>query len=331
MHVFETQLMASWPPSEWANVTVLVAVSGGADSVALLQGLHRIRESGEGRLVVAHYNHGLRGVESDADEAFVRELSQSLGIECRCQRHSTSTAAPRTEEAARHSRYAFLQQTAADVGARYVVTAHTADDQAETILHRILRGTGISGLTGIPRSRELLPGVALLRPMLEVRRNHVAEYLNRIGQSHRDDASNDDPCYTRNRIRNSLLPTLASEFNPEVASALIRLGRQAGEVHSLLEQLAAQLASQAVIQRSARRVTISCTVARSSPRVVIRQCLLLLWRGQGWPEQAMGFRQWDDLAGWLLDDSPADRRSCITLPGGIIATHTADHLEFVAR
>ena len=156
LHPFETRLAASWPPEDWKEITVLVAVSGGGDSVALLRGLAALKLPGEGRLIVAHVNHKLRGADSEADQAFVQELCRQLGLACEIATATVDLSAGRgqgTEATARRGRYAVLDGTAGRVGARFVVTAHTADDQAETILHRMLRGTGIRGLSGMSRSR----------------------------------------------------------------------------------------------------------------------------------------------------------------------------------
>ena len=213
----DQELAAAWPPESWADVSVLVAVSGGADSVALLRGLAGLKVGGEGKLVVGHFNHRLRGEESDGDEQFVARLAEELGLGLECGRLEAGDidACPDgIEEAARRQRYRFLTETAERVGARYVACAHTADDQVETVLHRILRGTGIAGLAGIPRCRRLSPAVTLIRPLLEVRRAELVDYLASLGQSYREDSSNLDRRFTRNRIRHDLLPQLAKDFNP---------------------------------------------------------------------------------------------------------------------
>src|SRR5262245_53440501 len=148
------KLTPAWPPERWRDVTALVAVSGGADSVALLRALLEIRTSGDGRLIVAHYNHRLRGAESDADQAFVESLASQLGLEMITGSAPTLLQADTAEATLRELRYSFLAQAANRAGARYIVTAHTADDQVETVLHNVLRGTGLAGLAGIPRVRQ---------------------------------------------------------------------------------------------------------------------------------------------------------------------------------
>ena len=193
----------AWPPSQWANVTVVVAVSGGCDSVALLRAMAALKAGGEGRLCAAHLNHQLRP-DAETDERFVVELCGRLGVPCEVGRMDVGRLAAQAgeglEAAARKARYRFLKQTAGRLGARFVATAHTADDQAETILHRIVRGTGIRGLAGMARARRL-GHATLVRPLLGVRRAELQAYLDAIGQPCRHDPSNLDPRFTRNRIR----------------------------------------------------------------------------------------------------------------------------------
>src|SRR5438132_8777665 len=214
---------------------IVVAVSGGPDRVALLRALASLPTAG--RLIVAQLNHQLRGPESDADEAFVRALPESLqpGMELRCERIDVAAQA-RTEGAnveavARRVRYDWLARVAKECQARWVATGHTADDQAETVLHRLLRGTGLKGLRGIATRRSLAERVELIRPLLGVTRAAVMEYLREMGQAYRTDSSNADRGYTRNRIRHELLPLLAQQYNPAIAAVLCRLAEQADEAY----------------------------------------------------------------------------------------------------
>src|SRR5262249_19663731 len=142
------------------------------------------------------------------------------------------------EAAARDARYHFLRSTAERLGARYVATGHTADDQVETILHHILRGSGLAGLAGVPRLRSPSAAVTLIRPLLTIERTEVEDYLRQLGQDYRCDASNLSTEHTRNRIRHELLPLLADRFNPHVRDALRRLGTLAGEAQEVLSGLA---------------------------------------------------------------------------------------------
>ena len=154
---FERQLAQSWSAQSWQNSTVLVAVSGGPDSIALLRGLIALQPDRQ-RIRVAHFQHGLRGSAADADLRFVQQTCQALNVSCdvgQATRDGYAELQPGNgwESAARKQRYQFLIQAAERSGARYVATGHTADDQAETVLHHVLRGTGLTGLGGIPRVR----------------------------------------------------------------------------------------------------------------------------------------------------------------------------------
>jgi tRNA(Ile)-lysidine synthase len=299
MSPFEAKLADRWPPADWADVTVLLAVSGGADSVALLRAAEALKRKtgGAGRLAIAHFNHRLRGPEADADEAFVAALCERLGIVCEVGRAELRAAdmAGGIEAAARQARYAFLADAAGRLGARLIATAHTADDQAETILHRIVRGTGIAGLAGVPRVRMLGP-FALVRPLLDFRRAEVLAYLGEIGQDFCHDASNDSPDFTRNRIRRDLLPRLAEQFNPEVVESLLRLGRLAGDVQAVVDSLVDALLDRCVARGSEGAILVRAAEVAGQPRYLVREVLIAAWRTADWPLQAMGFAEWDALA-----------------------------------
>ena len=274
-HPLETRLAAAWPPPAWHDVTVLLAISGGADSVALLRAAVALKTAGEGRLAAAHLNHQLRPGEADADEAMVVALCRRLGVACEVGRVQLDLTGPAggdgLEAAARQARYQFLEATAARLGARYVVTAHTADDQAETILHRIVRGTGIGGLAGMARTRPLGP-TTLIRPLLGFRRAELLAYLDDLGQSYRDDSSNQDIQFTRNRIRHELLPQLAEQFNAGVVDALLRLGSLAGEVQAVIDALTGELAERCVREEGPAAVRIDAARLAASRLISAASC-----------------------------------------------------------
>jgi tRNA(Ile)-lysidine synthase len=322
-----SKLAAAFPPNAWQDVTILVAISGGADSAALLRGLAHLKEnSGEGRLVAAHFNHRLRGAESDADEAFVRQLAHALNVslECAGSQSPTHSTGDGLEAAARAARYDFLTKTALRVGARYVVTAHTADDQAETVLHRILRGTGISGLAGIPRARELSPGISLLRPMLAVSRAEVLAYLSSLHQPFREDSSNASSAFTRNRIRHELLPLLEREYAPALRDSLLRLSKLAEENQAYLAAQLKPLLAQHV-HHQGNTIILDCTALAPLHRHLLRELLLHVWSDQHWPLQDMTLEKWDQLAGLVLQ--PAKSAVPQNLPGGIRAQRCGDELR----
>lgn len=227
------------------GAAIVVALSGGPDSTALTLSLHDLLAEDALAMTAAHFNHRLRGDESDADEQFARNLCQRLGIRLAVGHAPTTTDDAPTpthvsENAAREMRYRFLERTASALGARYVATAHTADDQAETVLLRIMRGTGIRGIAGMRRSRPLShrSDIALIRPMLHIDAATARAVLAKRGVTARNDASNLDRRYTRNRLRHDILPTLRAT-NPGITYALHALAADALAHQQLVEALAA--------------------------------------------------------------------------------------------
>ncbi len=222
---------------------VLLACSGGADSTCMLHLLRMLASEWSLDLAVAHFNHRLRR-DADEDERFVRSLAESSGLPFYTGSQDVSLFAREEglnlEEAGRVLRYAFLDKTAEAIGAGKVATAHTVDDQAETVLMRLLRGSGRSGLAGIPYKREQ----RIIRPLLNVARSEVEAYLTSHALTYRSDLSNQDRRYLRNRVRLELLPFLQEHFAEEIVSRLGRLAEvfQAEEtwLGSVVESAAAE-------------------------------------------------------------------------------------------
>ncbi len=210
---------------------VLVAVSGGADSVALLSALHELRDALGIEVVAAHLDHGLRGAESVADRAFVERLTADLGVPLRCEEARVSHA--NLEAEARRARYAFLERAASSFAASKIATAHTQDDQAETVLARVLKGSGRRGLLGIPPRRG-----RIIRPLILCDRVQVRSFLVERDLEWRRDRSNFDLGRERARLRAGFLPALAREFNPRLTSALARLADVLRDEDAVLDRLA---------------------------------------------------------------------------------------------
>ncbi len=238
----------------------LVALSGGSDSVATLYALKSIRDrSRRYRLAAAHLNHDLRGPESDRDETFVRELCDHLGVELMVER-AQGLKSPNLEERARETRYEFLNRAADALQARFIMLGHHADDQAETVLLRLLRGTGIAGLSAMA---ECGPG-RLVRPMLSLGRATILAYLAAIGADYIIDSSNLEGGALRNRVRRTLLPELERQYAPGIARRLVELASEVREFDSFI-------AAEARRALEARLVTPSVDLAESaSSRVNVR-------------------------------------------------------------
>lgn len=312
---FELQLGTAWPVSAWADLTVLVAVSGGPDSVALLCGLTACRREGAGSVIAAHFNHALRGPDSDDDQAFVEDLCRRLGLQCITARAS-ATLTGQAESSLRDARYQFLLAAAENAGARYLATAHTANDQAETILHRIFRGTGLAGLAGIPRFRRLSHAVSLVRPMLSIRREEVLAYLRRRNQPYREDASNYCRQYTRNRLRHDLLPTLQTHYNEEVVDAILRLGQLAADAQQVIADQVDAMMERLVTRHGAEIRVDRAKLSAYRPHLT-RELMIGIWQQQGWPQQAMGFEHWHQLGEMVRETDPDRVASSTTLPGSV--------------
>lgn len=285
---------------------VVVALSGGGDSVALLRMSAEAAATAAGgggvpwRIVAAHVHHGARA-EADGDAEFCRELARSLGVPFELARWSP-TRTSHFEADARAARYRSLAEIARRLGANAILTAHTLDDQVETALHRVLRGTGLRGAAGMPAARTLRGDgsggapVRVLRPLLSITREELRAYLRGIGQPFREDESNADTSRARARIRHRLLPTLAREHNPRVVEALARLARAAREADRVLRGLARPIAGEALRAAGPDWIEIDPEPLRGLPRIVRAEVFRAVWRRQRWPEGRMTARHWDALA-----------------------------------
>ncbi|MBO4289626.1 MAG: tRNA lysidine(34) synthetase TilS [Lachnospiraceae bacterium] len=242
---------------------ITVGLSGGADSVCLLLLLLELKQKYGLTLKAVHVHHGLRGAEADEDEVFVRDLCERLGVPLAVRHADVKAQAERTgcsvEEAGRKLRYRALREEAE--GGK-IATAHHSDDNCETILFNILRGTGFAGLAGIPQVNG-----DVIRPLLHVTREQIEDYLKEKGQPYRTDATNASPAYARNRIRNELLPWLEREINAGAREHLLNLGKRAAEAEALIGGLAKSFyEEQAVISEDA--VELPLEALKEQPSLV---------------------------------------------------------------
>jgi tRNA(Ile)-lysidine synthase len=249
------------------NEVVLCALSGGADSVALLDALAALGRRRGFVVRAAHLDHGLRA-ESGADAAFCVDLCCRLGVPLRRGRADVAARARREggglEDAGRRERYAFLRRVKEEEEASVIAVAHTRDDQAETVLLRMLRGSGAGGLSAMqPRSGDVI------RPLLAVSREAVLEHLRRRGLPWREDESNADPRFLRNRVRHELLPYLEARFNPRVRETLARAASLLADEAETLRSLA-DASWPAVSRREGTRAVLAAGPLRSAPPAVAR-------------------------------------------------------------
>ena len=232
-----------------AGERLVVAVSGGADSVCLLHILTQWQKESGVKLHIAHLNHQLRGAEADSDAGYVSDLACHLGLPATIERRDVAAHRDQKggslEEAAREVRYSFLAEVAKATGASKVMVGHTRDDHIETIVMHLLRGTGIAGLRGL-QPRSLLQfgqgngWLEVVRPLLEVTRQETLDYCQRHQLKPQSDSSNESPSFLRNRVRLELLPVLKN-YNPSIDKALVRLAAIAGDDVSFIEEQASRL------------------------------------------------------------------------------------------
>ena len=315
----------------------LLAVSGGPDSMAMMHSLIALAEAGLIDLAymhVAHLNHRLRGLESDADAEFVSKQAAGLKLECTVGTIDIGRAAKQSgesiETAARQGRYRFLAETAERFNCNKIATAHNADDNIETILHRVIRGTGIKGLAGIPAVRRFTEAggetdLHLVRPMLSVRRQEIEQFLSSRNIESQLDSSNLSQQYMRNRIRGELLPLLKEKYNPNVHASLLRLGAVAqGLSEILIEDVAADLAD-VLISRQDDRVVLDATAMTNKPRIrqaqIVRHILDILQV----PQQNIGYRQISLVLDMVGDPN---RQKTIELPYRLKVSRKEEQLIF---
>ncbi|MEI7687302.1 MAG: tRNA lysidine(34) synthetase TilS [Planctomycetota bacterium] len=299
-------------PSE-GRAKGIVAISGGADSVALA---HLVRQHPETTIALAHLNHQLRGAESDADEEFVRELAARWSLPVATARIDVAERARgrNLEQTARTLRYDWLTQIALEHRAGWIATAHTADDQAETVLHHFLRGTGLSGLSGIAERLPLADGMTLVRPLLDVRRQELLAMLKRDGIAFRVDASNFDTTMTRNRLRHEILPVLEREVNASLVDVLTRTATQAQECQAAVNAVAHDWLVRAEKPRSQRILVFDRALLAAAPPFWIREMFRLVWKREHWPMGEMNADDWRRLE--RLVDGQLSRHD---FPGGVHA------------
>ncbi len=261
-----------------ADAVVLCAVSGGADSMCLLHMLYSLSAEYGFTLRCAHFNHNLRGEESLRDEEFVRARCQEWGIPITCGSGNVAAEAAQTgrgiEETARDLRYAFLECTAKEVGATRIATAHTANDNAETMLFHMVRGAGLQGLTGIPPRRG-----NLVRPLLFATRVEIEEYCSVHGVPYVIDSTNDDESYARNFLRHQVIPLL-KQLNPRAIENLSAAAGRLREDNDYLTGLAIEIADRARMTEAGLVIEI-CELADLPDAVANRVVRQLMGRAGG--------------------------------------------------
>ncbi len=301
---------------------ILLGISGGADSVSLLSLIFNINRADNiySELSIAHLNHLLRGAESEQDEQFVKNLAKRFNLSIVVERKDIKEIAQKRklslEETARDERYKFLETAAKKVDANVIVVGHTADDNAETILHRIIRGAGILGLNGMRPKRQLnsLSMMTLVRPLLFSWREDIITYLKEMSLSYRCDSTNLEQDKFRNRVRMEIIPLLEKGYNAGVKESLIRLGEVATQNYDFLKSQAEGLFEKIFLNgegvgTSFKEVILDIPSLKKAPtvlqQIIIREAIVRL----GIPLKAFGYKQYKDILGLIGSEKTSINKS----------------------
>ena len=307
---------------------IVTAVSGGPDSVALLHLLFSLSERWRFRLIAAHVNHGFRGEESREEAEFVKELARRLGIPCETIEIDVPSYIEETGKnaqlAAREQRYAFLLETAYKHGANRVALAHHADDQAETVLMRVLRGASPAGLSGIPLRRMEKNSVELIRPLLRIYKSDLVQYCEQRGLAYRIDSSNLKTKYFRNQVRIELMPLL-ERYNDKLAQALNRLADMAAAEDEYMQAETKRLYASQV--RAAEGVyRLSAAAFAAVPVALQRRLIKLILCYLGADGDSADYAKIEELRVAAMRPGPPNIR--LEAGAGIALTREYDMISF---
>ena len=291
--------------------TVVVAVSGGADSTVLLYTLATLRKELQIGLIGAHLNHGFRGAEADEDAEFVRDLCSQLSVPSVIEYEDVPDRMKRSglsaQVSAREARHSFLRKVMEEAGAERIALGHNRNDRVETILLNLFRGTGLEGLTPLPEA-----AFPLIRPFINVSRAEIEAYCAELGLHFRTDSSNSKTEYRRNRMRSELLPYLSAHFNPRVDDALLRLSALAGDDNSLLEELANESFNRLRERSPEDRIALNRESLMQTPRALQRRMLRRAVSEMRGDRQNLTF----ETVEGVLEALESGVKGSVTLPSG---------------
>lgn len=295
---------------------VLVGFSGGKDSMTLVHILNSLKKEFNLKIYLAHVNHKFRGKESDADTRFCKNIAERFKLGIVCERIDVPKVVKEkglsAEEAARQKRYGFFAKVCKKKGIKKIAVGHNKDDQAETVLLRLLRGAGITGLGGMSPVKEM-KGITIIRPLIEISRKEIEDFIeaNRLGFRH--DSSNDKTVFTRNRIRKELIPYLEKNFNPNIKELLFNMAENLREENNFIEGLAKKnFKSTAKVKK--RSVYISMKKFKALPEAMKKRVLRSALQSVKGNLRRFTYQHWKEIEK-LIEERPVN--SIVDLPGGI--------------
>lgn len=304
--------------------SVLAAVSGGPDSVFLLHVLNRLKDKFKIKnLAVCNMDHGLRGRESAGDSLFVMELAKESGLKCIHKKINLKKSKKlSTEEVAREARYKFFERAAKKAGANVIATGHTLDDQAETILMRLIKGSSLKGAIGILPVREG-GQIRFIRPLLELEKKDIEKYLEGEGIGYRIDSTNLEPIYFRNIVRSDIIPFL-ERYNPRFKRALFNFAEHLREDFEFIAEEKARLHA-GVFKPSGKGIELKLKDIVIQPRALQKEILREALGKVGGEVKRLSFRHWKEMENFIKYKR---RGNSLDLPGGVRVTRTGDSLIF---
>lgn len=306
---------------------VLAGVSGGPDSVALVHILNCLAEELGIRVYIAHLNHCLRGKESAEDAVFVQKLAKTLGLEAIIGSEDIARYASENklsaQMAAREVRYLFFRKTGERLNCNKLATGHNADDQAETVLHNFIRGSGSGGLKGIPPVRDGW----IVRPLIEIRRTLIEQYCAENCLQTRLDKSNLKKVYTRNRLRLELIPYLEKEYNAGLVETLVRTSEIFREEDEFLESVSETFWEKTCLEQKAHEITFDLTAFRELAPAIRKRIIRRAWWRYSGEGQNLGFVHLADAVELLAKGRSG---GMLNLPGGVILKK-GDHLFSIGK
>ena len=303
---------------------VLVAVSGGPDSVFLLHLLNNIKQELGIKLYVVHVNHNTRGKESERDAQFIKNLSKTLRIKIACRKLNNPTKAKSKfslEERLRAARYEFFENAARRLKVRTVATAHTLDDQAETVLMRIIKGASLKGIIGIHPVRDD-KHVKFIRPVIDIEKRDIVEYLKKKRLPFRIDRTNEEEKFLRNKIRKKIMPYLA-KINPRIRRSLFNLAESLREDFEFIEEEKAKRLRLIKTKPPAQYILLKDVLLQ--PKALQRELVREALKKSGANIKKLNYRHWKDIDKLLRTSG---RGKSLDLPGGVRAIKEAKKIIF---
>lgn len=304
---------------------VVAAVSGGPDSVCLLKTLTDMRRTLNLIIIVANMDHGLRGKESERDSAFVKKLAEDFGLKYEHKKVKIQTSKKSGiswEESARLKRYEFLKQTARKNRCCAIATGHTLDDQAETVLMRLIFGTSMAGLAGVFPVREE-DSLKIIRPLIRISKKDIFGFIKKTGLEYVEDKTNLDVKFVRNKVRHEILPFL-EKYNPKVKRSLTNLCDSLREDYVFLDREKKKIISE-YSGKDKETVAIKIKDVILQPKAVRREVLKALFEKAGGNVKKLTYRHWIDTDYFLRT---AEKNKSLSLPGRVTLTKTGKEILF---